>query len=260
MVQFIKNFLAKKAGKKEYGEKLMHFLSDNKLDASEKNELETIIKKSGLKKEELMEYYSRACSVVNNNISSDQRITETEKNELNQIAKYFDINADQFNFDQDTFNKFSALALIDKGILPDLKDTGLDIVLKKDEVIHWICPAQLRKLKKVTKRVNYSGFTHSIKIVGGLRYRVGSIKVGTETSEFFITEDNGNLWITNKRVGFRGQRKSFALPYEKIHYFELNEASGLVISKEGKETPYTFALLDYDVPCSIISSIMNCEK
>lgn len=38
--------------------------------------------------------------------------------------------------------------------------------------------------------------------------------------------------------------------------FELTEV-GLRIIKEGKETPYLIYLEDYDVPCSILSFILN---
>ncbi|HBB02787.1 MAG: hypothetical protein US89_C0009G0032 [Candidatus Peregrinibacteria bacterium GW2011_GWF2_38_29] len=259
MLNFVKKFLTKREGKIKYNELLKHFLSDGKLDASEKQELEKLSKEYGFSKEELMDAHKKASSLAFQNIIGDGKITEEEKKALEELMGYFGVNQKDFNFDQKAFNKFYTLGLIDKGILPEIQRHDIDIIFKKDEILHWGCPGITRKYKKITNRINYGGLTASIKIMKGLRYRVGSVGFSTSSSEHLVTEDVGAFWLTNQRIGFKGNRKNFAFPYSKIHAFELTP-TGLVISKEGKETPYIIGLDDYDIPCMVISHILNNDK
>jgi hypothetical protein len=259
MINFVKNFLTKRKGSKIYDEKLKEFLSDGKIDDNEKKQLKKIANEYSLLEEDLMEAHKKACSLTFNDITSDGKITEEEKKALQELMNYFKIEQKDFNFNQKTFNKFYTIGLIEKGILPEISVPDLNIIFKKGEVIHWCCPASLRKIKRITNRISYKGFTGSVKIGLGIRYRAGSLGYSTQSSEFLATEDTGVLWLTNQRVGFKGDRKNFAFPYTKIHSFEVS-STALSISKEGKETPILVSLDDYDVPCMVISSILNKQE
>ncbi|MFH1252749.1 MAG: hypothetical protein V1664_00225 [Candidatus Uhrbacteria bacterium] len=259
MLDFIKKFLTKREGKDKYNKLLENFLSDGKLDDNEKAELEKLIKEYGFSKEELFDAQKRAGSFAFQNIISDRKITDEEKKSLEELMDYFGVSQKDFNLDQKAFNKFYALGLIEKGIFPEIKQHDLDIIFKKGEILHWGCQAVMKKYKKITNRVSYGGPVASIKIMKGLRYRVGSVNFSTSTSEHLVVEDSGAFWVTNQRLGFRGKRKNFSFPFTKIHAFELTP-TGLVISKEGKETPYIIGLDDYDVPCMIISQILNDQR
>lgn len=256
MINFVKNFLVKQRGSKAYDEKLKEFLSDEKLDDNEKEELKKLASEYNLQEKDLREAHKKACSLTFNEIAKDGKITEEEKIALQELMNYFEVEQKDFNFNQKTFNKFYTIGLIDKGILPEIKVPDLNIIFKKDEIIHWCCPANLIKIKKVSNRINYGGFTGSVKIGLGIRYKVGSLKYSTQSSEFLAIEDTGALWLTNQRIGFKGNRKNFAFPYTKIHSFEAS-STAISIGKEGKETPILISLDDYDVPCMIISSILN---
>ena len=72
----------------------------------------------------------------------------------------------------------------------------------------------------------------------------------------FIDTKNygGKKEVAKARAG-----KNFAFLYFKIHSFELTQA-GLEVSKEGKEMLYIIGLDDYDVPCIMISHILNDDK
>jgi hypothetical protein len=256
MINFVKNYLIKQKGAKHYNQKLKEFLSDGKIGDDEKKELKKLANEYSLQEKELQEAHKKACSLTFDDITKDGKITEEEKVALQELMNYFKVEQKDFNFDQKTFNKFYTLGLIDKGILPKIDVPDLNIIFKKDEIIHWCCSASLRKIKRVTNRINYKGFTGSVKIGLGIRYRAGSLGYSTQSSEFLAVEDTGVFWLTNQRIGFKGIRKNFAFPYTKIHSFEASSAT-LSISKEGKETPILISLDDYDVPCMVISSILN---
>lgn len=161
-------------------------------------------------------------------------------------------------FDQKDFNRFYSLGLISQGLLPriDREHYDLNITFKIDEILHFVASAQLRKIKKVTTRIKYRGLTASIKICKGLHYRVGSIGLETKTQEVLDIESIGLFYITNERLGFISDRKQFAIPFHKILSFELSNG-GVLIFKEGKESPYIVTMEDYEVPLSMISLILN---
>lgn len=215
MLGFVKNYLTKREGVKKYETALKSYLSDNKLDENEKAELEKILNEYGLTKEELLEAKKQAFSLSFEDITSDKKITDEEQQALQELINYFEVSNEDVEFDQKNFNKYFALGQIEKGILPDIKKHDLNVIFKEGEILHWGIAAALKKYKRVTERINYSGPTMSVKIMKGVRYRVGSIKVSSESKEYLITEDVGAFWMTNLRIGFSGQRKNFVIPYNK---------------------------------------------
>lgn len=253
---FVSNFLAKREGLKEYDLKIKKFLEDGVLSPDEGKELDEITSKFSLKKEDILSMHKSAVSGVFKNISSDSRITEDEKKSLEELLTHFGLQPKDIAFDQKSFNKYYALALIDKGILPTVSKHDLSVRFKEGEILHFGQPAALRKMKRVTHRINYGGLTYSVKIFRGLRYRVGSIGFKTESSNVATLEDAGTFYLTNQRVGFLGNHKQFAIPYEKISSFEL-KPEGLYIFKEGKEAPYIVDLDDYEVALSVVSYFLN---
>lgn len=142
------------------------------------------------------------------------------------------------------------------GELPIIPSSELNIMLAKDEVIHFITDASMRKKKRVTKKINYSGPVASIRICKGVRYRIGSISPSYETSEFWEDEDYGKFFITNQRMGFIGSKKSFTMPVKKLLSLSDGEG-GLNIFKDGRSTPFTVKFTYYDLALYILSALLN---
>lgn len=260
LLQFVNSFLLKQKGTKEYQEMVNQYLSDGVLSDEEKAKLKQLQEEFGLSDENVKKLHEIGVSAYFKQVSSDERITDDEKESLEVIMTHFGLEQKDIDFDQASFNKFYSLALIDRGVLPTVADGNhnLNLIFKAGEILHYGQNATLRRLKNVTTRVNYSGLTGSVKIMRGLRYRVGSIKVGRETNEIYAPEDTGGFYLTNQRIGFLGTRKQFSIPYQKIGSFELGPG-GLRIFKDGKETPYIVTLDDYEVPLAVISYILNKE-
>lgn len=250
------NFITKYKKKKEYIAKLQKFLRKGFLDEGDKKELTEFRNTYFLSRKGLKPSHQKALSLLFSQIISDQRITEAEKKNLEKVCDYLELNTSDFSFNQKKFNKFYSLARIDEGLLPDIECSGIDIILKENEKIYWLCPATLVKYKKVVDRFSFAGFRSSIRICRGFSYRAGSYKVASDLKEYLVSEDTGNLWITNQRLGFRGQRKNIIVSFSKVNMFDVTEA-GLIIFKDGKDTPYILALNDYDVPLSVLSLLLN---
>ena len=234
------------------------FLADSELTVEESDKLVEMRKEFGLSTDDVKNIHKTSVASVFSNIGSDKRITDDEKNALEKMLSHFNLTKTDIAFNQDSFNKYYTLALVDKGVLPtiDNAQAEVNIVFKEGEVLHWAVAASMMKRKKVTTRINYGGLTASVKIMKGVRYRVGSMGVQSVSKEIMDTEDTGVFYITNQRVGYIGYRKQFSFPFKKIGSLELR-SDGLHIFKDGKEAPYILELRDYEVPLAMISLILN---
>lgn len=256
-MNILKKWLNKRKGRREYSKKLMSFLSDHRLDSSEKEELEAVMARFELIASDILGIQKKAFTWLFNMLAADNRITIEEKDKFEDLALFFERSLSELGFDQERFNKAHILAQIEAGTLPAVQlDGTLGVVLKKGETLHWACGATFMKRKRVPQRVGYRGISASIKIMKGVKYRVGSFNVGFRSSQVLQRDDAGILWLTSQRIGFKGPHKHFSVPYKNIGSFEIAEGT-LQIFKEGRENPYLICLSDYDVPCSILSLIVN---
>lgn len=255
---FITEFFRKREGLKKYRDRLNAFISDQILSDKEKMELEQIVSDYKLPSKNVIQIKKDTFVSAYNNLTRDSRLSKDELNLLQDLLDYLDFSIGETNLDLNLFRKYVNLATIESGALPDVTgaENNPNIILKPNEILHYRVYASLRKLKKITKSVQYGGFTASVKITRGLRYRVGNIKVGRTTTDVLTVEDQGMLYVTNQKIGYLGQQKQFAIPFEKISSLELR-SDGLYIFKDGKEQPYIVTIDDYEVLLAITSFIMN---
>ncbi len=255
---FIEKYLQRKKGLKEYQERIKSFLQDGQISVEENSKMSDLQKEFGLSEIDANKIHKNALSGVFKDMSTDMRITEEEKKSFEKLLDHFNLTTKDIDFNQSNFNKYHSLALIDKGILPIINnpEQQINLIFKEGEILHWGISGHLMKRKRVTTKVNYGGLGFSVKIMKGVRYRAGSMNVGSQSREFLAQDDSGIFYITNQRVGYLGYRKQFSFPFKKIGSFELR-SDGLHIFKDGKEAPYILELDDYDVSLSIISFLIN---
>lgn len=257
----IATFFREREGVKKYKDKLNELISDQKLSEPEKQELAKIVDEYELPNKKLIDIKKNAFISAYDNLAQDKRLSKDEISLLQDLLSYLDFGVDETGIDLNLFRKYVNLAAIESGELPDVTSAeyNLNIIYKPGEILHYRDHSLLRKLKRITKSVQYGGFTASIKITKGLRYRAGSIKLGKTTTDVLAVEDSGLFYLTNHRLGYHGQQKSFSVPYDKISSIELR-SDGLYIFKSGKEQPYILTLGDYEVPLAIVSFILNSDE
>lgn len=254
----------------------MGFFGANKKEINEYAEKLTEVAKNGdFTKEELadVEKYAKYCS-----LRDDQR----EEAELKAVKEYLYtalddglINVKELatcqkllevcsHISQDKkyrlakgIDDFHAIYKIGTtGEIPALDDYDLGIMLKRDEIVYYCRNASYQKKSKKTQAIKYSGLSTSVKICKGVRYRIGSISPVRETAEFWETQDTGYFFITNQRIGFSGESKSFSFPIAKIFSISIGDG-GLTIFKEGRETPFVVACPPYDLAMYLVSCLLN---
>lgn len=249
--------LFEKRGIKEYRKRLERYLANNTISPDEMSLLQSCAKKFSLTYQETKILQKEALATEFKRICADRRISDKERISLEDLLNQFGLSVQEINFDQIAFNRYSSLESIEQGNLPIIGNKEiLNIVFKTDEIVHFAESANLIKLKSITTRINYGGISASIKIMKGVRYRIGSLNVQTETQKIHKPEDAGFFYITNQRIGFIGVNKQFTFPLKKIHSLEVYP-EGLYLFKEGKESAYIISLGDYETPLSILSFIIN---
>lgn len=139
--------------------------------------------------------------------------------------------------------------------IPGPNRVSLPIVLKNGEQVQYRAKAIYLKKTKKTVGVNFAGPVASIRICKGVRYRIGSMSIQRQTIENYDRSDQGIFYITNKRIGYFGQ-KQFSFDLNKLVSIQNGDA-GLLIYKDGRENPFMIALDNYDAPCEIISNLLN---
>jgi hypothetical protein len=140
--------------------------------------------------------------------------------------------------------RFRLFGQIEAGELPTVTPA---ILLQRAEACHFVANNIVHKeMRTITKRVNYSGVSASIKIMKGVRYRIGSIAPQRVTLDVLTVVDSGSLHLTNKRILVQGTRKNTSVSLTKVIHFTVY-TDGLQIQKETGKDLYLTGDADWEV-------------
>jgi len=242
-------------GMKEYSTTLLQLMPTGATAEDYDSALNGIILKYNLNETEKMHAIKKALGAF---VKDAQQKGFADDNSFSGLINFMNYaSLDLANYYASTIYDLHRLWTVNtKGELPILDFSDLDIIPKKNEVLHFNENCDLCKNVRHTTGGTYSGVTASFKIYKGIRYRVGTgaIKADSETSLDSI--DDGLCWITNLRVGFIGTEKAFSIPFDKIMSFR-GDGEHLFIYKENVDSPKIVKPQQYDLACSILSTIVN---
>lgn len=252
-VEILHNKLAGEIYKANYNDVIV----DGKIYDSEKEYLEKLKKDLRLSENNTEEISgaSRKQFIENRwkKITDDRRLSPEEWEEFTTLAKNLDINVTMDDATKNQLEKFKFYWLIEHGELP-IKEVS--IYLQQNERCYYSSNADWLEHRTVTKRFNYSGPTARIKIMKGVYYRAGSMKVQKSTAEELQLIDSGRVFITNKRIIFLGNKKNSNIPISKI--LSINPYSdGVGIEKASGRSPIITIPDDADLLIMILSRVIN---
>ena len=246
----------KRKGLDLYSQKIKELLIDGNLSEEDKIILDKIKKEHNLTDKDVEKYNLAGFKTFFDKITDDSRITEAERKELVKIYSDLNLSTDNLAYNQSDFNKYHTLYLIDEGKLPTIDVPNLNVNLSNGEKLHYVNKAFIVKNKSVTKSYNYSGFSASIRIAKGLRYRVGNVKINPQKVNVMMTDDAGTFYLTTENLGYIGLNKHFSMPYDKISSLDVREGF-LYLYKKGKEGPFIISMDDFELPLAIVSFKIN---
>jgi len=186
-------------------------------------------------------------------IVADRKISPEEWNELTLIAKNLNVN---INFDDATkqqLNKFKLYWTIEHGELPVEE---VDINLQKNEYCYFTNYADWLEQRTVTQRYNYGGPVFRAKIMKGVYYRAGSVKVQRITSEQLLEIDNGMVYVTNKRLIFVGNKKNTNIQISKILSIT-PYSDGVGIEKDSGKSPVLRLSYNAGILAMVLGRVIN---
>lgn len=186
-------------------------------------------------------------------ISADEKISPHNWNYLNQIANNLNVNIYNSTTTNAIIERMKLNWLIENGELP-VKQVGIN--LQKNEQCFYSAYIDWLELRKITKRVNYSGPTYRIKIAKGFHYRVGSVKPQRITSEELQEIDRGMVYITSKRIIFTGSIKNTNIPLSKILSIT-PYSDGVGIEKDSGKSPILRVSNDADLLAMYLARVIN---
>jgi hypothetical protein len=190
----------------------------------------------------LLKLYSR----LYDQFETDKELEEQEIETLQKIQEAFSLTNEDIKFDERIRPYIYVNAIKKEGKLPSIDlhiEGGGQVILKKDEIVHFADTAVLKELKSVS--LGYSGGSHGISfpIVKGIRYRVGAHRGHMVKEDRLVETSRGALLITTQRLflhPFPGY-KPVSIPLNKILSYQCFN-NGIEVYKEGREKGYFFAI------------------
>lgn len=168
-----------------------------------------------------------------NRMIADQRISPEEEEEFEKLQRNLGIKAEYDNRTLQVLRKYRLFWQIENGTIPSVE---VDINLGKTEKCYFVCNCDWYELRKRLKRIRYGGPALRIKIIKGVYWRAGDYAVGGDVSEELRHIDTGRVYLTDKRVIFRGSRGNKTIGISKILDFDVYR-DGIQLQKDTGKNP-----------------------
>ncbi len=189
----------------------------------------------------LLDLYSEIYAIFTN----DNELDEKEIQTLRKLQETFNLTNDEVKYEERVQPYIYVFWIRNKGILPtiELSTGSLNIVLKKDERVHFYDFCILKEWKTVT--LGYAGRSQgvSFRIAKGVTYRVGTHRGNLVREQFYVESSRGWLILTNQRlllVPTKGS-KQLNVPLKKIVSYQCYE-NGIELFVERREKGYLLTL------------------
>ena len=252
-----KNARQKSFNKKEFKQALLQAVNDGKITKEEISELDKKKKELELTDEDLKKMRVNIFVTAFAVAKSDRQVTKDEEQELSNIQKYLGLNDDEIQSSKKELARLRLLNEIQQGNMPTMPVTNL--IMQKGEKAYWVEPAILAEEKVLRRRFEGGSQGVSFRIMKGVSYRVGGFRGHSVSETGVVAVSTGNLIITNKRIVFQGDNKSFAVKMDKILDSQLF-TNGLQFSENNRSKPrlIKFAQLgNHDIIGAILSYAVN---
>lgn len=204
--------------KKEFFDAILRAAEDGVLTDEEVAQIQTRYKELGLTQDDLKGIRVQAYNAALRAVKSDGVVTAEEEAELGKLQQFLMIPESEIAKSKKELARLRLLTEIQNGNPPSVSVPN--VILQKSETAYWSEPASILEERVVNRRYEGGSQGFSFRIAKGVSYRVGSHRGHLVSDTAVIPVSSGELIITNKRVIFRGDAKSFNLRLDKL--LELN--------------------------------------
>lgn len=227
---------------------------------SEVQQFKIALQKEGLPPKKEKKFLLNCLNQVFKEFSQDRKLDDSEWQTFLDSRKAFDCSiphTSSTGVSAKRIGDYRARGIVSEGRLIEFPKDRLPVKAQDNETVFLVIAAHFVKRRIVTKRVNYSGFSKSVNIGMGIRYRVGTIRPQSIKQEVVAIEDTGYLYITSERIGFHGDRKSWSAGIKTINDVQVESDVGLEIFKNGRENPILIYPNDLDFSAAVLDIVLN---
>lgn len=233
-------------------------LADRRFSEQERTDLEELASRLGLSdrhRSELLRAVARPILLAAvDGAAADHRYSPKEEQELAAFAESLGVSLDLDDAARASLARFRLMWRIENGDLPEI---FAPLALQRGERCHFSTACSWRELRTRTVRVDYAGVSSSIRIMKGVRFRLGSIVPRRVTETDLVEVASGTLYVTNKRLLLDGHGSNKAVTWRSAFGQELF-ADAIKIEKSAGKDPYLFiAASELELASVVIAAAMN---
>lgn len=167
-------------------------------------------------------------------VVSDRRLSPDEEAELEALAKSLNGVIQTDATTRALLDRYRLLWQVDNGILPTI---AVPIALQRGERCHAEFAATWLEPRTHTTSVSYAGFSSSVRIVPGVRFRVGNVTPVRHTVDRLTRIDAGTLYVTSTRLILRGASRNITIRLSSVLSVEVY-GNGVEIQKSRGRPPF----------------------
>lgn len=242
--------------KDAFKRRLIHAMADGVLSPEEIQNLDALREQLGLSDAEVRSLRVEAYHVALHAITADGAVTPEEDAELVRIQNYLGISRQDMDKTKVNLARLRLIAEIRAGNLPTAAVSGL--VTQKGEQVHWVEAGSLLEERVVRRRYEGGSSGASFRIAKGASFRVGATRGTLVSDKAVVPVSTGDFIITNRRVIFRGDAKSFACKIEKLLDVSLFSDGIRITDQVGRPKTIRFSnAANADVVGMLIAHVVN---
>jgi hypothetical protein len=243
-------FLRRKQSRarEQYQHYLEDALADGVLTEEEAEELANLRQDNALSEAEVrmvaLTIYRRAL----HNAMADSRVTSDEESTLRRLQKLLGLGEADLKEDRQQMQRVHLLARIERGDLPRV---DAPVALDNGEVCHWVVQARLAQKLTIPGPARPPLAHLRFRVDEGVPFHVDGKRSALRDNEEILPLDLGMLLVTNRRILFRGARRSAALPHIKLECVELYQ-DAVRLTSVPNEPSCLFLLDDAELTAAIL--------
>lgn len=221
-----------KANKIDFKNQLLHIVSDGFISDAELEQINLLAQAYDIQEVDLRSMNAEIYRHAFNAILSDGIITEAEDRNIHEIANILQVENSQILNELTIIERHRRLRLIQQGVFPVLYING--IVLTTNEIAHFIVPAKIIEERVINQGYQGSSSGVSIRVAKGVSFKVGQSRGRLIKETGVVPVDAGDVILTNKRVLYKGQRKSFSFAFSDLMGYQIYTDGMDFVPNKGK--------------------------
>ena len=244
------------ANKKELKSTLLSLVSDGILTSEERQALERRESDLGLSSTDVRDWGMEVFEVAFRRAKRNGHLSAESESALAEIQHYLELRDSDVAETKTEICRSRRLYEIQHDNMPPIEVSN--VILNCGESAYWSESGTLYEEKVVSRRYEGGSTGVSFRVMKGVSFRVGNHRGHVVSETGSVPVSHGRLIVTNQRLIFQGDRKSFTARFEKI--IEVQPAiDGIRFSEANCQKPRAVLYDNHngEFVCEVLSRLMS---